>query len=344
MSKEQITSMHDSNLPKDDTNESAECSLELQSEMDRILQSCPIAGEGVNPWLFTAALKLHLLKIEPDEIEELLTQATWNCGRAIKPDEIERAVRNAHPDKLKDRPWRRKWPLRNYEQIEAIGLRRLGVTDLQRQSPVQLQPEDNHAEEIIDALFPGNPLICAGLQSEKFILTRPRSEWRGFLSRQQFIVPSPMVKRKGLTQDGKLSFRTLENVGPRKFLVVEFDFVATSDVGFSTPMAPVLERLKEQGVTTLDLCAAIHAELAKVRPLALVVHSGKKSLHGWYPCAGGSEEETMHRFMRFAVSLGADPATWTPVQWVRMPDGIRDNAERQRILYFNPAVVNGGAK
>ena len=106
----------------------------------------------------------------------------------------------------------------------------------------------------------------------------------------------------------------------------------------------MLGRLAAQGITTLDLCAAIHAELANVRPLALVVHSGGKSLHGWYPCIGEKEEETMHRFMRFAVSLGADPATWTPVQWVRMPDGIRDNGQRQRILYFNPAVLNGGAK
>lgn len=334
---------HDSYLPNNH-NEPAEYSPEVQAEIDRLLQSCPIAGDGVNHWIFTAALKLHRLKIEPIEIEDLLTQATWDCGRGIKPDEIERAVRNSHPDKLKDRPWRRKWPLRNYDQIEAIGLTRLGVTDLQKQSPVQFQPEDNRAEEIIDALFPGDPLICAGLQSEKFILTRPRSEWRGFMSRQQFIVPSPMAKRKGLTQDGKLSFRTLDNVGPRRFLVVEFDFVATSDAGFSTPMAPVLERLREDGVTTLDLCAAIHAELAKVRPLALVVHSAGKSLHGWYPCAGDSEEETMHRFMRYAVSLGADPATWNRVQWVRMPDGIRDNGERQRVLYFNPAVLNGGVK
>src|ERR1700720_1019076 len=108
MSTEQITSMHDSHLPDDNANESAECSLELQSEIDRILQSCPMAGEGVNLWLFTAALKLRRLKVEPERIEELLEETTWNCGRAIKPDEIERAVRNSHPDKLKDRPWRRK--------------------------------------------------------------------------------------------------------------------------------------------------------------------------------------------------------------------------------------------
>ena len=318
-------------------------SANLKAQIEQILAGCPVAGEGVNTWLFSAALKLHRLGLDPQTIEELLQEGTWDCGRDMKPDEIERAVRNADPSKLKDRPWRRKWPQRNYEQIEAIALAGLRLPELQRQSPVQLNASENHAEEIIDALFPGDPLICA-CYSNDFVLTRLRTERRGFFSRQQFIVPSPMLKRKGRTQEGRLSARTLENVGPRRFLVIEFDFVETDENGRETPAAPMLRRLAAEEVAISDLCAALHAELAKIRPLALVVHSGGKSLHGWYPCAGDNEEETMHRFMRFAVSLGADPATWSRVQWVRMPDGIRDNGERQRILYFNPGVLNGGAK
>ena len=106
----------------------------------------------------------------------------------------------------------------------------------------------------------------------------------------------------------------------------------------------MLQRLAAQRVSVFDLCAALHGELADVRPLALVVHSGGKSLHRWYPCDGDAEEDNMHRFMRFAVSIGADPATWTRIQLVRMPQGVRDNGKRQRVLYFNPAVLNGGAK
>jgi hypothetical protein len=271
----------------------------------------------------------------------LLEEATDDCGRAMKPDEIERAVRNSDPKRLKDRPWRRKWPQRNYEQIEAIGLDGVRLSDLEQQSPVKLDPSENHAETIIDSLFPGDPLLCAG--SLNFVLTRPRKEWSGFLSRQQFIVPSAMIKRKGRTQDGTMSFRSLENVGPRQFLVIEFDFSEIDENGRATPAAPMLQRLAALGVSVWDLCAAIHAELADVRPLALVVHSRGKSLHGWYPC-GEHEEDLMHRFMRFAVSLGADPATWTKIQLVRMPDGIRDNGKQQRVLYFNPAVLKGGAQ
>jgi hypothetical protein len=309
-------------------------------QIEAILQTCPIAGDGVNRWLFSAALKLHRMKIKPEEIEILLEEATADCGREMKPDEIERAVRNSDPAALKARPWRRKWPERNYEQIEAIGLDGVRLSGLEQQSPVRLAPGENHAETIIDSLFPGDPLLCA-CPSLKFVLTRPRKGWSGFLSRQQFIIPSAMIKRKGRTQDGKLSARSLENVGPRQFLVVEFDFTETDENGRLAPAAPMLRRLAARGVSVLDLCAAIHAELAEVRPLALVVHSGGKSLHGWYPCTG-VEEDLMHRFMRFAVSLGADQATWTKIQLVRMPDGIRDNGKRQRVLYFNPAVLKGG--
>lgn len=44
-------------------------------------------------------------------------------------------------------------------------------------------------------------------------------------------------------------------------------------------------------------------------------------------------------FMRYAISIGADPATWTRSQFVRMPDGTRDNGKLQRVHFFNPEVL-----
>jgi hypothetical protein len=331
------------NVPSNNNDEVDYDSLADNPQIKSILESCPIAGNGVNNWLFPAALKLHRMKIDPEVIEQLLEEATADCGRAMKPDEIERAVYNSHPDRLGKRPWRRAWPRRNYEQIEAIALGGIGVSKLEKLSPVRLDDSNNHAEELVTTLFPGDPMLCAG-PSTSLVITRPRKEWQGFLHKQQFIVPSAMTKRKGRTRDGTLSSRSLENVGPRQFLVVEFDFKETTEVGLPSPAAPMLQRLAARGVSVFDLCAALHAELAAIRPLALVVHSSGKSLHGWYPCDGDGEEDKMHRFMLFAVSLGADPATWTRIQLVRMPDGVRDNGNRQRVLYFNPAVLKGGAK
>jgi hypothetical protein len=86
------------------------------------------------------------------------------------------------------------------------------------------------------------------------------------------------------------------------------------------------------------LCAALLLHLAEKAPLALVVYSGGKSLHGWFYCAGVAEEK-IFRFMQYASSLGADPANRTRSQFARMPDGLRENGRRQTVYFFNPGVV-----
>lgn len=88
---------------------------------------------------------------------------------------------------------------------------------------------------------------------------------------------------------------------------------------------------------SFDQHAALLAHLGKSEPLVLVVHSGNKSLHGWFRAK--TDEAQSREFMQSAVSLGADHATWTLCQFVRMPDGRRDNGKRQRVVYFNPAVL-----
>jgi hypothetical protein len=164
-------------------------------------------------------------------------------------------------------------------------------------------------------LFPGNPLLCCGKHINRDFGTGTREEWRGQLLVQQFIVPSPMTAEEGLKKDGGPSLRCLANTGPRRYLVIE------SDHG------------------TVDTHAAVLWHLARLAPLVMVVHSGGKSLHGWFACQGSSEA-LQRRFMRYAVMLGADPATWTRCQFVRMPDGLRRRPSafgvRQSVFYFNP--------
>jgi hypothetical protein len=117
--------------------------------------------------------------------------------------------------------------------------------------------EDNtaHTEALIDALFPGNPLLCCGKNNSKFN-TCFRKEWRGKLAALQLIVPSPMTARTGRTQESKQSAHTLESTGSRRFLVIE------------------------QDKGTIDDQAAVLLHLAGRAPLALGVHSGSKSIHG----------------------------------------------------------------
>ncbi|CEF48709.1 unnamed protein product [uncultured bacterium] len=225
-----------------------------------------------------------------------------------------------------------RWLGRDFVLIESVAHAGNGLVDLWEESPARLDSNEPNTHEVIDLLFPDNPLLCCGWTRHRFE-TRSRMQWYK-LQDLQFIVPSPMTARRGLTQRRKLSDHALSNTGPRRFLIVEFDFEASNSV----EEARLLERLATEGRDVRDLCAAMLLHLAEKAPLALAVHSGQKSLHGWFYC-GGVPEETVWGFFQYAVLLGADRANWTRSQFARMPDGLRENGRRQTVYFFNPEVV-----
>ena len=243
-----------------------------------------------------------------------------NNGKGFtKPQELRRSVG-------------KRWLGPNFELIEAVAHTGNGLVDLWEESPVKLDSNEPNTDEIIDVLFPGNSLLCCGW-AHHHSETRPRTQWYK-LQDLQFIVPSPMTARLGLTRGGKLSAHALSNTGPRRFLIVEFDF----DANNSDEEARLLERLTAEGRDVRDLCAALLLHLAEKAPLALAVHSGGKSLHGWFYCADVPEEKVLCVF-NYAVLLGADRANWTRSQFARMPDGLRENGGRQTVYFFNPEVA-----
>lgn len=283
-----------------------------------LLASPPRHGEGVHLWLFRVARQLHSHYPDKGELAKLLTAAVAGCGRAVSEREVADAI--AHSANCAWQPGAKHevmprpptWPKPNPEQIEAILRDSGGLANLWEASPVRIEDNAAHTEAVIDRLFPFNPLLCCG-HSQSVFDTKPRSNWRGQLALLQFIVPSSMSAVTGLTKDARTSKHTLANTGPRRFLICEFD----------------------RGDT--DTHAAVLLHLGRFAPLVCVVHSGGKSLHGWFFVAGQPEVK-VEKFFRYAVSLGADRATWTRSQFVRMPDGTRDNGRRQTIYFlsFNP--------
>jgi hypothetical protein len=251
-----------------------------------LLASPPHRGGGLNNWFYRVARVLHPYR-DSAEIIELLRAAT--ADEPVKHGEIERAV-----ERSKATAWRpgqtpqnvpqaSAWPKVNAEQRQAVITSGGGLVDLWEISPMRFEDNESHTEEIIDALFPGDPLLCAGRSNSDF-RTQSRMDWRGELATLQLIVPSPMTARSGRTQEKKESAHALSITGARRFLVIE------------------------QDGGTIDEQAAVLLHLAKRAPLALAVHSGSRSIHGWFFCAG-QREEMLHAFMRYAVSLGADRAT-----------------------------------
>jgi hypothetical protein len=286
----------------------------LPSFIDEMLAAPPRAGEGVHNWLFRVARQLHA-HLPAVEIVARLESRVQCCGRHVSRKEIEDAVKNALAC-----AWQpsgnaapvqsvAKWPVVNQEQREAIVRDNGGLADLWGESKPRIEDNVAHTEAIIDRLFPGNPLLCCGKSNSDFD-TKPREDWRGKMSALALIVPSPMSAVTGQTKDGKESKHTLANTGARRFLICEFD------------------------AGTVDEHAALLIHLAGYAPLVCAVHSGGKSLHGWF-YVHGQPAAKIEKFFRYAVSLGADHATWTRCQFVRMPDGTRDNGKRQTVFYTN---------
>lgn len=211
-----------------------------------------------------------------------------------------------------------------------------GLYDLWEASPIRFEHtcHESCSEEIIEILFPGDPLLCCGQSRSSFDMRR-RLAWGEELSQLALVVPNPMLEDGGYTQEGHWSSHCLEATAARVYRVVEFDFAALDRKGNHTPWTALIEHWKASGITIADAEAALHPHLSKHMPLACVTSSGGKSLHGWYN-ASDLPEDDQRGFMERAVALGADRATWVRSQFVRMPDGLRDNGKRQTCFYLNP--------
>jgi hypothetical protein len=279
--------------------------------MSMNIRTCPIEGQGVNTWTFETACQLFRRRWSEARVREYLKQHTTRTGRKAD-EEIERAIARA-PEWIKRgvASTGKKWPVVDRKLRQKVLNIGIGVEQLRVNSPVK----GTRAEEALPSLFPGDPLIWAAqsVQPERGD-TLPIRQWLPYAGLQQFIVPNPMISRE-VPHNGR-SKRCLTNTGSRRFLVVEQD----------------------QG--TLDEQAAILWHLARFAPLVMAVHSAGKSIHGWFYVADRSEKGN-RAFMEYAVSLGADPATWVKCQPVRMPAGHRPNKGKQEILFFNPAALGG---
>jgi len=285
----------------------------LPANIRRQLVCLPKSGDGVHRWIYKAA---GILGREYKEklVFRIIQDATIDCGRCVP----EREILNAMRDSGRGRRMAESVPVGQVKERapKLPGRDAELVGKIVRAFPDALagfrdcSNGDYSIVGTLRSLFYGDPLICIGANLYE-METKSLHEWGSRLEHLQFIVPSPMKARTGISKDGKVSTRCLDNTGARRFLVAEFD----------------QNSIEEQ--------AALHQSLSGKLPLALLVNSGGKSLHGWYFVQGKPESE-LRLFMHGASRLGADSATWTPCQAVRLPGGRRDNGAVQTIEFFNP--------
>jgi len=209
----------------------------------------------------------------------------------------------------------RPWPLPNKTlqgECRRLSAKREWSLERLRECSA-LSPEqsaETHSAWFMRSLLGEDPLVCVGTGVSKFE-TAPLSVLADQLSLFEFVVPNAMSALVGKRKsDGAESAHTLDNTGPRTHIVVEFDDGSTFD---------------EQ--------AARHIWLSSSRDLRMVVFSGSKSLHGWYQATGS--ESSDRQFMEEAVRLGADSKTWLKSQFVRLPNGQREDGTIQRVEFFD---------
>ena len=274
----------------------------------------PHRGGGLNNWLLIAARQLSIESATVAEAKEILEAIAQSHGGA-RPGEIDRQVMTAYetqPPKRTAPRWRKNDPILSAAAQEN----KFTVQQLIDSSPWD---QDVETEQAIDTLFPGDPLLTCGFSEYKFD-TRLRSEWRGIMHSMEFIVPSPAIARTGKTKEGKESAHCLEIMGPRRYVVIEFDDLTWS-----------------QQSSTIKYLADRYGGLV------MVVFSGHRSLHAWFRSAGSEDQDYI--FMSHAVACGACIGPWLKCQFVRMP-GARpaganpfDSAKLQPVLYFAPSEV-----
>ncbi len=281
---------------------------DLPVNLRRRLGLPPKSGDGVHRWIFKAAciLKEHY---QQPLVFRVIREAVSECGRSVHDREISDAIAASDhpasqsqegPPAFRSKP---RWPETDWAMVRKVVEDHPDAEDFF--GGIEL-----NGWSVLQRLFPGNPLVCMGDDIRR-METKPLEAWRDSWRKMQFVVPSPMNALTGVNQKGEKSNRCLDNTGKCRFAVVEFD------------------KHPE------DVQAAIHAHLDSRLPLSAVVHSGGKSLHGWYYAENRTESE-LRLFMEHAVRLGADPATWPRCQAVRLPGGMRSNGVTQAIRFFNP--------
>ena len=194
------------------------------------------------------------------------------------------------------------------------------------------------SEEVIDQLYPGNPLLCRSRQYESYAFTDTRESIRGVEEKYEWIVPSPMVAKWGWNGKGKKSYRCRENAARiRSYLIIEFDFGET--------FKKHLDAWAREGISPRDVQIALIYFLARQgeprRFPFMIVDSGGKSLHSWFAIGRKFPETAALALLSRALVFGADKRAEYPEQFFRFPGGTRssERGQPQPILFYDPRTI-----
>ena len=203
--------------------------------------------------------------------------------------------------------------------------------DLKAASPLRI-PDDTagHWKIAINQIFKPDEYLFIGPSygtGDKYV--KKVSSWNKIIDRSPAGLPvyphlilNPLSGVEGFCKDGvTMSYRSDSCVAAFRKTVVEFDDM------------PLWKQI------------AFWMFMISINfPVAAVIHSGGKSLHGWVDvsCRDYSEWQTKveeELFLETLVPLGADRMCRNPSRMSRLPGHFRrDKGQWQRLLYLNPEM------
>jgi len=193
-------------------------------------------------------------------------------------------------------------------ELETALQQPVDPAELLRLSPTQITwREEDDWKHLIRLFHPNDTIWMGEITDSRPACFKQISDWLGWKR-------PPGTRICPSTFPYRCRARTKGNVLFRRFLVVESDELAPAEQ------------------------AGLLLHLAKTWPLAAVVYSGRRSLHGWFRWIPTWDDQKALPLRRLLTALNCDPSAADAQQPFRLPGSIRPEQERwQSLLYLDPA-------
>jgi hypothetical protein len=269
---------------------------------------------GIHAWIISSARRCRNAGMSREETEKTLYSFEPRCRRNFQHREVENAVNTVFDTTLDGKKFSAS--KLHWRPDVTAALQAKSIDDWKNRSLPNASDID--PKEILSLTLKPNPdtWICIGrnriYNGNPWIDAKThRFQNLRNMSKYELIVPCWMTAKTGTAKTGKVSEHTLENTGNPRFVVVDLD------------EPPPHEH------------PSILWKLSEYREPSLILSTGGKGLHAWFPVAEDDEQ-----FWDYAVLLGADERIRkNRSQFVRLPNGQRNNGNKQQVIYLNPKLT-----
>jgi len=287
------------------------------SKYGEAIANAPKRGAGLHQHILKIAMLGRIAELPTDVIvREIKTLPK------VKPGEAEEAVSKAFNTSIEKTIPEAPLYVPTYEGAleRYIEGESDDEMDLIESSQIRLlHGAENDGRVLLETLYKPDEYLFIGSVYDKTV--KQVKDWLNGSIDFPHIIPNPMTGDFAITGNGTESRRCEGTVADLRYAVCEMDGVP------------------------LNQQVAFWNKAIKKLPVAAVIHSGGKSLHGWIKVDCGTDTEKWEKdvkgwlFGQFGKMYGFDMACSNRARLSRMPGHLRDNRSRQVLLY-----LNGGLK